>query len=105
MRVVRGVQSASRARCGLQRVRSGEDGFPDLGRRVGKSRLRSVRLLSLIASTIAEPLPAAAASLVEEYHAALWALKSPMTMVVSLGFSRRERSGRKWVGQDEAGGM
>ena len=55
----RGEQSASRARCGLQRVRSGDEGLPVLGRRLGMSRLRRVRLLSLIASTTALPPPAA----------------------------------------------
>ena len=44
-------------------------------------------------------------SLVEENQAAFWALKSPMTMVGSWGSNRRERSGRKWEGQDEGGGM
>ena len=66
---------------GVAIVRSGEVGFPCEGILVGVSRLRRTRsLLSVRESMMLSPLAAALASLVCEYHAALWALKSPRMM-------------------------
>ena len=96
---------ASRAKWELQRVRSGEEGFPDFGRRVGRSVLRRERLLSSMDSAKAEPLPAAAESRVVECQAGLWALKSPMMMVGDVGSRRRERSGLKPGGHEDTGGI
>ena len=58
-RVVRGVQSKSRAIWGVEMERSGEEESPWDGSRVGASVLRSTRLLSVSASSMLSPLVAA----------------------------------------------
>ena len=72
----------SRTRCGLTIVRSGEEGFPLVGRRVGESRLRRIRGLESIAESKENPLAAARSSSVVENQAALWTLKSPIMTVL-----------------------
>ena len=68
----------SRARWLLNMVRSGDEGLPCVGRRVGWSSLRRTIWLESMASTIVNhPLAAARSSCVAENHALLWALKSP----------------------------
>ena len=81
---MRGVQERSRARCGLTIVRSGEEGLPLDGRRVGESRFRRTRGLESIAESMEIPLAAARSSSVAENQAALWALKSPIMTVLWL---------------------
>ena len=101
--MVIGVQLASMAKCELQRVRSGEEGWPDLGTRVGWLVLRRERLLSSMELAKAEPLPEL--SWIGENQEGLWALKSPI-MRVGVEWSRRvEMSGLKLAGQEEGGGM
>ena len=91
---VRGVQVESRARWLLTMVRSGDEGLPCVGRRVGWSSLRRTIWLESMASTIVNPLAAARSSCVAENHALLWALKSPtMTMLWSCCSRRLVRSG------------
>ena len=107
MRRVAGCHLAVSARWALQKVRSGEDGEPWVGRRVGEAVLRRQRELSSEASTIASPL-AMALSLVDgECHAWWWALKSPTTRVSQpKSLSKRGvRWGEKSGGQLLAGGM
>ena len=98
-----GVQLASIAKCELQRVRSGDEGWPDLGTRVGWLVLRRERLLSSMELAKAEPLPEL--SWTGENQVGLWALKSPVMMVGAVWSRRRERSGLKLDGQEDEGGM
>ena len=70
-RVVRVDHSVSMAICGEAMERSGEVGLPWEGSRVGVSRLRSWRSLSIRESNKELPLSAARASLVWENHAGL----------------------------------
>ena len=88
---VEGCHKAVSARWALQKDRSGEDGEPWVGRRVGDSVLRRQRELLSEASMITSPL-AMALSLVDvECHAGWWALKSPTTRVSQpKSFSKRE---------------
>ena len=65
------------------------------------SSLRRQRGLVLSASTTASPLIAAVASCVWEYHAGLWALKSPKISVSSGVSKSREKLGEYWGGQEE----
>jgi len=48
--------------------RSGEEGFPPVGRRVGKSSFRMQKVLSKICSWMAAPLEAPPEEVVEENH-------------------------------------
>ena len=81
--VVMGDHSESIAMCGVAMVRSGEEGLPVLGRRVGWSILRSTSSESMRASWMETPLFAAEESDVEEYQVGWWALKSPRMRVSS----------------------
>ena len=70
---VAGCHLAESARWALQKERSGEEGEPWVGRRVGELVLRRTRELLSEASTTASPL-AMALSLVDgECHAGWWA--------------------------------
>ena len=51
------------------------------------------------------PRAAARVSVVWEYHAGLWALKSPRMRLSPRGMKSRSSFGRKLGGQDEMGGM
>ena len=62
-------------------MRSGEEGFPWEGRRVGEERLRIVMSESLRESVMRIPLAAGLDPFVREYQAGLWALNCPMTML------------------------
>lgn len=68
-RVVMVCQEREVARWAEQRERSGEEGCPNDGSRVGESSLRRQRLLLLRASTTASPRVAAVMSRVMEYQA------------------------------------
>ena len=102
---MRVVHVKSRAMSGVAIDRSGEVGFPWVGRRVGVSELRRTRLEGMRALEISSPRAAARASLVCEYHAGLWALKSPRMRVLSWGVRRPPRHGEKFGGQEDMGGM
>ena len=65
-RVVMVDHLASRTRWSRTRVRSGEVGFPPVGRRVGKSSFRRQKVLSRIWSLNMAPLEAAPAEDVDE---------------------------------------
>ena len=80
-RRVAGCHTAARARCALQKVRSGEEGAPRIGRRVDESVLSKHRELFAEACRISSPLATALSSTDGENHAWLWALKSPTTRV------------------------
>ena len=81
MPVVEGDQSESNAMFGEAMERSGEEGFPEEGRRVCMSELRRTRSASISESWMASPLLAAEESEVEEYQEGWWALKSPRMRV------------------------
>ena len=81
--VVEGDQSESIAMWGVAMERSGEEGFPEVGRRVCISELRRTRSASNSASWMASPLLAAEESVVEENQEGWWALKSPRMRVSS----------------------
>ena len=104
-RVVRVVHSKSVAISGVVIERSGEVGFPCLGSLVGVLVLRRTRSEGISALRISSPRASARASLVCEYHAGLWALKSPRMIVSSVGVRRSPRDGEKLGGQEEVGGM
>ena len=76
-----GCHLAVIAKWALQKERSGEDGEPWVGRRVGESVLRRQRELLLEARMMAAPLERALSFEGGEYHAWWWALKSPTTKV------------------------
>ena len=99
------VQVRSRAISGVAMEMSGEVGDPWVGRRVGESVFKMTRLDGVRALEISSPRAAARASLVLEYHAGLWALKSPRMRESSTGERRPPRDGVKPGGQDEIGGM
>ena len=102
-----GCQRAVRARWALLKERSGEEGAPLVGRRVGESVLRRQRELFMVAWMMASPLGLDLSLVGGEYHAWWWALKSPTTKVSQpKSFSKREvRWGVKPVGQEDTGGM
>ena len=68
-----------RAKWPLMRVRSGDEGVPFGGSRVGDSSLRRQRGLLSVASAMFTPLTRARSSRDTENQAGWWALKSPMT--------------------------
>ena len=84
LRRVRVVQVDSSAIEWLTMVRSGEEGLPLVGSRVGWSSLRIIIIIMLasMASIMRQPRAAARSSVVVEYQALLWALKSPIMSVV-----------------------
>ena len=79
--------------------------MPCEGSLVGVSVLRVRRLEELRRSLIMCPRASARPSLVCEYHAGLWALKSPRMRVSSWGHRRESSDGVKPGGHEEAGGM
>ena len=105
MRVVRVLHSRSVAIAGVDMERSGEEGLPEEGSRVGESELRRTRSDEVKESRMSRPRAAARESLVCEYHAGLWALKSPRMMLSSWGVRSPSKEGVKLGGQDEIGGM
>ena len=105
LRVVAVVQLKSMAISGVAMVRSGEEGVPWEGSRVGLSVLRITRSELLMVSRMSSPRASARLSLVCENHAGLWALKSPRMRVSSWGDRRESREGVKPGGQEEWGGM
>ena len=97
--------SRSETISGVEMVRSGEVGLPFEGSLVGESELRRTRLEEERESRMFCPRAAARASLVCEYQAGLWALKSPKMIESSWGLRRSSRLGMKLEGQDDVGGM
>ena len=69
------------ARWALQKERSGEEGEPWVGRRVGELVLRRTRELLSEASMMDSPLAKALSFVDGECQAWWWALKSPTTRV------------------------
>ena len=69
------------------------------------SLLSRTRSEGIRASRTSSPRAAARVSLVCEYHAGLWALKSPRTRLSSWRVRRSSREGEKLGGQDEVGGI
>ena len=104
LRVVRVVHSRSVAIAGVEMDKSGEEGLPEEGSRVGESELSRTRSEEVKESRMSRPRAAARESLVCEYHAGLWALKSPKMRVSSWGVRSPSREGVKLGGQDEVGG-
>ena len=102
LRVVRVYHSESIAMCGVDKEMSGEEELVGL---VGVSVLSKVRSESVSKSSRWEPRAAPLASLVDEYQAGLWALKSPKIRLSSGGVRSRSREGVKSGGQEEVGGM
>jgi len=84
-RVARVVHSRSDTIVLVAMERSGEVGCPEEGSRVGESPLRRTREAAVRASKMSHPRVAARESLVCEYHAGLWALKSPKMRVSPWG--------------------
>ena len=99
------VHSRSVAIAGVDMDRSGEEGLPKEGSRVGESELSRTRSEEVKESRMSRPRAAARESLVCEYHAGLWALKSPKMRVSSWGVRSPSREGVKLGGQDDMGGM
>ena len=64
-----GCHRAVRARCALQKERSGEEGAPLVGRRVGESVFRRQREPLLEAWMMASPLGRVLSLVGGEYHA------------------------------------
>ena len=90
-----GRHSESIAIWGEAMERSGEEGFPEVGRRVGWSVLSRTRSESVNESWIESPLLAAEESEVEEYQEGWWALKSPKMRVSSWAWKSGSRAGAK----------
>ena len=103
--VVRVLHSSSVAIAGVDMDRSGEDGLPKEGSRVGESELSMTRSEEVKESRMSCPRAAARRSQVCVYHAGLWALKSPRIIVSSWGVRSSSKEGVKLGGQDEMGGM
>ena len=80
LRVVRVCHSESIDMWEETIVRLGEEGFPWEERRVWELSLRCTRSEFVMESVTRVPLAAVEVSVVREYQAALWALKSPMMM-------------------------
>ena len=85
--------SRSAAIDGVAMDRSGEVGLPWEGSRVGESKFRRTRSVAISESSIKSPRAAARESLVCEYHAGLWALKSPRMRLSPWGVSKSSREG------------
>ena len=88
LRVMRVRHSESKAMWEVAIVMSGEVGSPREGTRVGDSMLRRMRSVFVRDSVIAVPLASASVLVVWEYQAGLWALKSPMMMLLSWKLKR-----------------
>jgi len=104
LRVVMVCQEREGARWAEQRERSGEEGWPKEGTRVGESSLRRQRSLPFKASTSASPRLAAVLSRVRECQAGWWALKSPKRMESFGVLKSLLKLGEYCVGQEEWGG-
>ena len=85
--------SESMAMCGVEMERSGEVELESEGSRVGESVLRRTKSESVRASCMISPRPAALVSLVCEYQAGWWALKSPRMRVSSWVWKSRVKEG------------
>ena len=99
---MRVYHSESIAMCGVDKEMSGEEELVGL---VGVSVLSKVRSESVSKSSRWEPRAAPLASLVDEYQAGLWALKSPRMRESSWSWSKSWREGVKLGGQEDVGGM
>ena len=80
--VVRRSYTETNAMWGEAIVRSGEEGSPREGTRVGESMLRRRRFESVRESVIRVSLASASVHVVGEYLVGLWALRSPMMMLL-----------------------
>ena len=97
MRRVVGCHMAERAKWALQKERSGDDGVPLVGSRVGEFVFRRQRELLSVASMTSSPLARALSSEKDECHAWWWALKSPTTRVSHpKSLSKREVRWGEW---------
>ena len=100
-RVVRVAQERSIAMLAWQMDRSGDEGWPCEGRRVGESSLRRHSPLPFRASAIASPRFKADWSRVMEFQEEWCALKSPTMMESSGRLKRVSKSGEYVGGQEE----
>ena len=74
MRLIEGSQEAVRAKWPLIRIRSGDEGVPFGGSRVGESSFRRQRGLPSMASAMLTPLATARSSRDTENQAGWWAI-------------------------------
>ena len=97
--------SESIAMWGVEIVRSGDEGLPWEGRRLGVSVLSRVSSESVSVLCMWSPRSADRRSVVWEYHDGWWALKSPRMIVSPWAWEKSWREGVKCGGHDEIGGM
>ena len=105
MRVVCVCQVEFTARCADDIVRSGDEQGPVLGTRVGESSFNRARVLSFSVLRMDSPLAAARGAPVQENHAGLWALKSPIIKMSSCVEKRLRKFGSYWAGQELSDGI
>ena len=103
--MVRVVHSKSVAIEEVEIERSGEEELPPEGSLVGESEFKRIRSEFMSKSWMSLPRAAARVSVVWEYHAGLWALKSPRMRLSPRGMKSRSSDGRKLGGQEVMGGM
>ena len=105
LRIIRVGHSESKAMWEVATVMSGEVGSRRERKRVGESMLRRIRSEFVRDSVIRVPLASTSVLAVCEYQAGLWALKSPIMMLLTWKLKRRYKLGMKSEGQLDIGGM